>query len=324
VQKTGILITNLGTPRAPTASEIRIYLAEFLSDKHVVDFPAWLWQPILHGIILRTRPKRVARLYKKIWTNEGSPLLSFSRNIAASIKLVMDKQAHISTEVALGMRYGDPSLGVALRDLRESETNRLVVLPLYPQYSFTTTRSTVEAVRHETEKLAWTPDITTIADYHDHPSYISALANSIREHWRHTNKGEQLLFSFHGTPERVRRRGDPYYEQCLTTARLVANALELRENEWCTTFQSKFGPGKWLTPATDMTLRKMANEGIKRVDIVCPGFSADCLETLEEIADQNRAVFQSEGGEQFYYIPALNDRPDHIQALVDILTERLH
>lgn len=320
----GILLTNLGTPDAPTAEAVRRYLAEFLWDKNVVGLPRWIWWPVLHGIILRRRPPFIAEHYKKIWTPEGSPLLFISEKQGRKLQQQLEYSFQEPPTVVLGMRYGNPSLASSLEQLKKSGVTRIITFPLYPQYSVTTTKSTKEAVISALGELGWAPDVSTIAHYYNHPAYIAALANSIQEYRGVSGKGELLLFSFHGIPKRLVTRGDPYYDQCLKTARSVVEKLGLEQKEWRVTFQSKFGFGEWLSPATEETLRQLARDGLKSVDVICPGFSADCLETLEEIADMNRDVFLSEGGEQFHYIPALNDRPDHIQALVDIIKTHIN
>lgn len=324
MNNSGILLTNLGTPDSPTAEAVRRYLAEFLWDKNVVGLPRWIWWPVLHGIILRRRPPFIAEYYKKIWTSEGSPLLFISEKQCKKLQQQLEYSLQEPPKVVLGMRYGNPSLVSSLEELKKSGVTRIITFPLYPQYSVTTTKSTKEAVISALGELGWAPDVSTIAYYHDHPAYIAALVNSVQEYRGVSGKGELLLFSFHGIPKRLVTRGDPYYDQCLKTARSVAGKLGLEQKEWRVSFQSKFGFGEWLGPATEETLRQLARNGLESVDVICPGFSADCLETLEEIAVMNRDIFLSEGGKQFHYIPALNDRPDHIQALVDIINTHMN
>lgn len=320
---TGILVTNLGTPDAPTPPALRRYLAEFLWDPRVVEVPRPLWWLVLHGVILRIRPGRAAKSYRTVWTDAGSPLLVIARKQANLLQDALQQQIPGPVEVALGMRYGSPSIKQALETLRERGARRILALPLYPQYSATTTASTLDAIGKVFQDWRWVPDFRFISHYHDHPAYIAAVAASIREYRAQHGSEAHLLFSFHGIPKRYFLAGDPYHCECHKTARLVADALELDETRWDVTFQSRFGREEWLKPYTDHTLGKWAREGRRAVQVVCPGFSADCLETLEEIDEQNREIFLSAGGERFAYIPALNDRLDHIQALADIALQHL-
>ncbi len=319
----GILLTNLGTPDAPTAPALRRYLAEFLWDRRVVDVPRPLWWLILHGVILRIRPARSARLYRKVWSAEGSPLLVIARRQRELLQQQLDTQWPDRTRVVLGMRYGNPSIASALNELRAAGVQRLLVLPLYPQNSCSTTASTLDAVAEALRATRAVPALGFVADYHAVPAYIEALAASVRETQQAGAAVQRLLFSFHGTPERFRNEGDPYYQQCLTTARLTAEKLRLHDDEWQVSFQSRFGREPWLQPYTDEVLKQLPAQGIRHVQVICPGFSADCLETLEEIAEENREVFLHAGGESFQYIPALNDRPDHIAALAGIVAREL-
>lgn len=319
----GILLTNLGTPDAPTAPALRRYLAEFLWDRRVVDVPRPLWWLILHGVILRIRPARSAALYRKVWTADGSPLLSIARRQRELLQQQLERQWPGRTRVVLGMRYGRPSIAAALDELREAGVGQVLVLPLYPQNSCSTTASTLDAVAAALRVRRDVPALNFVADYHADAGYIDALAASVREARQADEPVQRLLFSFHGTPERFRSEGDPYYRQCLATARLTAERLGLAEDAWQVTFQSRFGREPWLQPYTDEVLRQLPAAGVKRVQVICPGFSADCLETLEEIAGENREVFLHAGGEAFQYIPALNDRPDHIAALAAIVAREL-
>ncbi len=318
--KTGVLLVNLGTPDEPTPKALRAYLREFLSDPRVVEMPRALWWPLLHGVILNIRPRRSAHAYRKIWTEAGSPLLVHSREQAERIGEQLRERYGDRVVVALAMRYGQPSIANALQELREEGIWRLLVLPLYPQYSATSTGSVFDAVSRELQCWRWVPELRTVASYHDDPDYIQALADHIRAFWqREGGHGVRLLFSYHGIPRRYFLAGDPYHCQCHKTSRLLAEALDLEEGSWQTTFQSRFGRERWLEPYTDKTLRQLAREGVKHVDVVCPGFAADCLETLEEIAMQNRKVFLKAGGEQFRYIPALNASDAHIDTLVGLI-----
>jgi len=319
----GVLLTNLGTPDAPTAPALRRYLAEFLWDRRVVDVPRPLWWLILHGIILRTRPARSARLYRKVWTADGSPLLHIARRQSELLQQQLERQWPGRTRVALGMRYGRPSIAAALDELRVAGARQVLVLPLYPQNSCSTTASTLDAVAAALRERRDVPALNFVADYHADAGYIDALAASVREARQDCEPVQLLLFSFHGTPERFRREGDPYYQHCLTTARLTAGCLGLNNDEWQVSFQSRFGREPWLQPYTDEVLRQLPAAGVKRVQVICPGFAADCLETLEEIAGENREVFLRAGGEAFQYIPALNDRSDHIAALAAIVVREL-
>ncbi len=316
---TGVLISNLGTPDAPTAPALRRYLGEFLWDPRVVDMPRWLWWLILHGVILRIRPARSAHSYEKVWSEQGSPLLANSQRQAAALQKVLKERFKGPLVVALGMRYGTPSLEDALDRLRAASAERVLLLPLYPQYSSATTASTFDAVAALLKKWKNIPELRLVKHYHDEPAYIRAVAESIRASRRGREPVERLLFSFHGLPQRFLAQGDPYHCECHKTARLIAEQLQLSEAEWKVSFQSRFGREPWLQPYTDHTLREWAEAGIKSVEVVCPGFSADCLETLEEIALQNRALFLQSGGECYHYIPALNDDAGHIAALADII-----
>lgn len=315
----GVLVTNLGSPDAPTPAAVRRYLAEFLSDPRVIEIPPALWWLILHGVILNTRPKRSAHAYQRIWREEGSPLLIISRRQAAALQQHLEQRMAGPVRVVLAMRYGNPALSAGLRELRAAGARRVVVVPLYPQYSGATTASTFDAVAAVLRGWRWLPELRFVTHYHDRPDYIAALANSIEEDWAAHGRGERLLFSFHGMPKRTLLLGDPYHCQCHKTARLVAERLRLGDGQWQVSFQSRFGRAEWLQPYTDKTLETWARQGMRRVDVVCPGFSADCLETLEEIAMLNKDGFVAAGGEDLHYIGALNERPDHIAMLADLV-----
>lgn len=318
---TGILITNLGTPDAPSAEALRRYLGEFLADPRIVEMPRLLWWLILHGVILRIRPRRSAHSYQKIWGEQGSPLAVISQRQAQALQILLKERFSGPVVLALGMRYGNPSIASALQQLRAMNARRILLFPLYPQYSAATTASTFDAVAEVFKTWRWLPELRMVNHYHDEPSYIKALAESIREAWSTRPAAERLLFSFHGIPKRSLLKGDPYHCECHKTARLVAEQLGLPDERWQVAFQSRFGREEWLKPYTDHTLREWAKSGTKSVDVVCPGFSADCLETLEEIAMQNRDVFLNAGGKQYNYISALNDRPAHIEMMADIVTK---
>ncbi len=317
--KLGVLLTNLGTPDQPTTASVRRYLAEFLWDPRVIEVPRPLWWLILNGVILRFRPRRSAAAYRKVWSEQGSPLLVNARAQENGIREALDDALPGRVEVTLGMRYGEPSIKDALRQLKAAGVTRLLVFPLYPQYSATTTASTFDALAAELQTWRWMPELRFISCYHDEPGYIDALAASIRDHWAAHGRGERLLFSFHGLPQSYLDKGDPYHCQCHKTARLVAEALELPAREWKLAFQSRVGGKPWLKPYTDHMLEEWGREGLRTVDVICPGFSADCLETLEEIAMQNAELFQEKGGGELRYIPALNQRPDHVHFLISMV-----
>lgn len=313
----GILLVNLGTPDAPTPSALRRYLKEFLWDPRVVEMWRPLWWLILHGVILTIRPRRSARSYASVWTPEGSPLLAISKRQLTAFEAQIQAAVPGPVQVALAMRYGNPSIAQGLETLRRSGARRLLIMPLYPQYSATTVGSVFDAVADTLKRWRWVPEPRFIHQYHDDPAYIEALAASVRRQWR-DKRGQLLLFSFHGLPKRYLLNGDPYYCQCQKSARLTAQALGLKEEQWRVTFQSRFGREQWLQPYTDHVLKALPAEGITDVDVVCPGFSADCLETLEEIAVENRDYFLQAGGQRYHYIEALNDSEDHIQVLTQL------
>ena len=319
----GVLLVNLGTPDAPTTAAVRRYLKQFLLDPRIVEIPRPLWWLILHGYILRFRPARSARAYQKVWTDEGSPLLLHSQDIAKSIGQHLATRYSASVNVALGMSYGQPSIDTALNQLFENGARRIVCLPLYPQYSGTTTASVFDAVSTALNRRRWVPEFRFISHYHDARGYIAAQAQNIREYWEQNGRGDKLLFSFHGLPKATLERGDPYHCQCLKTARLIAASLDLGEDDWVVTFQSRLGRAEWLRPYTDETVTELAKNGVERLDIVCPGFAADCLETLEEIAMQNAGFFTAAGGGSLNYIPALNARDDHVEFLVRLVEKNI-
>lgn len=313
--KTGVLLTNLGTPDAPTAPALRRYLAQFLADPRVIEVPRLLWMLILHGIILRIRPKKSAAAYAKIWTEEGSPLLVISQRQTEAVQKALGDQV----VVKLGMRYGNPAIPSALREFQEMGLRRIVMMPLYPQYAAATTASTFDALADELKTWRWVPSVNFLSGYMDNPLYISALAQSVQDHINEHGMPQKIIFSYHGMPKRYLDNGDPYHCFCCKTTRLVQEKLGLDKEQCMTTFQSRFGREEWLKPYTDETLEALPKEGIKNIAILSPAFSADCLETLEELEMENREIFTEAGGETYHYIPALNDREDHIAALVDEL-----
>lgn len=339
----GILLANLGTPDAPTTGAVRRFLAEFLWDPRVVETPRWLWWLALHGIILRIRPAKSAHAYRLIWTPQGSPLMFHGRALAETLRDMLSGARRIvptlppeeppagrpSTGIpsrneggapllALGMSYGSPSIPQALTQLRQAGARRLIVLPLYPQYSGTTTGSVFDRVSRELQRWRWVPELRFINGYHDDDAYIEALAMSVRDHWREHER-THLLFSFHGIPQRYCQAGDPYEHQCRETARRVAGQLGLSAAGWTVSFQSQIGREAWLRPYTDEFLLQQARAGHKRMTVICPGFAVDCLETLEEIAIRNRHMFMEHGGEYYTYVPALNAGERHALALAGVI-----
>ncbi len=320
--KIGILVSNLGTPDAPTSSALRRYLREFLWDQRIVNMARLPWWFILQ-VILLLRPRHAAKAYKKVWSDEGSPLLAISKRQHSALQKQLQADIEEPVHIVLGMRYGSPSIADAMEELRAANVDRVLFLPLYPQYSSSTTASTFDAVAQAVKKWWWVPEFRFINNYHDDSGYIKSLVASIHETWEKNGQSEILIFSFHGTPTRFLNEGDPYHCMCQKTARLVAESLGIVESRWQVTFQSIFGREEWLQPYTIKTLQTLGQSGIKSVDVICPGFSADCLETLEEIEEQNKQAFIQAGGEAFHYIPALNDRSDHIQALSQIIRRNL-
>ena len=318
--RTAVVYCTVGTPDQPTAPALRRYLAEFLGDQRVVEIPRALWWLILHGVILRLRPKKSAAKYASVWTPEGSPLKVWTEKQATLLRGYLGERGHQVT-VRYAMRYGNPSIASVLAELKAQGVNRILIATAYPQYSGTTTASVFDAVALWALNTRQLPELRFINRYHDERGYIEALAKKIRTHWRHHGQSEQLVMSFHGVPERTRDLGDPYHCECQKTGRLLAEQLGLAKDRYRVTFQSRFGKAKWLEPYTEPTLIALAQAGTKSVDVVCPGFTSDCLETLEEIGMEAREAFLHAGGEQFQYIACLNDSPDWIRALAD-LTER--
>lgn len=329
--KIGVLITNLGTPDAPTKQALKPYLKQFLSDPRVVEPPParWLWQLILNGIILNTRPAKSAEAYATVWDSEGAgaPLLNISQRQVAGIRQAVIDQIGAPLaeliEFELGMRYGNPSIPSALQALQAKGCQKILVLPLYPQYAGATTASTFDAVMDELKTWRWIPEVRWINQYHRSSGYIKALANSIREYQAEHGKPQLLVMSYHGIPQRYWDHGDHYPCACHVTSRLVAEELGLAEKEYKVTFQSRFGKEEWVKPYTDETMMNLPKEGIKDIQVICPGFSADCLETIEEIGEENREYFEEAGGEKFGYIPCLNDRTDHTHALGELVLQHL-
>jgi len=311
--KTGILLANLGTPEAPTPDAVKRYLRQFLSDRRVVDTSRLLWWPLLRGVILPIRSPRVAKLYQSVWMEEGSPLMVFSRRQQQALAARLD-----DVPVALGMSYGSPSLDSAVEELLAQDVDHIVVLPLYPQYSCSTVAAVWDELGRILAKKRHIPGISFIRDYADEQAYITALANSVRAAFARHGEPDVLLLSYHGIPQRYADEGDDYPQRCRDTTRELVSALGLPPEKVMMTFQSRFGREPWLTPYTDETMKMLGEKGVKHIQVMCPGFAADCLETLEEIAVQNREFFLEAGGQKYEYIPALNDSPDHIDMMVSL------
>lgn len=318
VSRVGVLLVNLGTPPAPTAAALRPYLRQFLSDPRVIEIPRAVWWPILHLIILNTRPRKSAQKYASIWTPEGSPLLVYTKRQATLLKGYLGERTRTPLLVDYAMRYGEPSVEQGILRLKAAGCDRLLVLPLYPQYAASSTGSVFDAVAATVKRLRNPPELRLIKHFHDHPGYIATLAESVRAHWATHGRPDRLIMSFHGVPRFTLEKGDPYHCECQKTARLLAENLGLAPDAWQVTFQSRFGRAEWLTPYTQPTLEALARQGVGRVDVICPGFVADCLETLEEIAVEAKTAFLAAGGREFHYIPCPNDRPDFIRALADL------
>jgi protoporphyrin/coproporphyrin ferrochelatase len=320
--RTAVVLCNLGTPDAPTPAAVRRYLAEFLSDHRVVEIPKLPWWMILHGVILRTRPAQSAKKYASIWTPEGSPLKLWTEKQAKQLGSQLSQRGH-AVMVRYAMRYGTPSIGSVLDELKAQGVTRVLILPLYPQYSGTTTASVNDAVYGWAQKTRNIPEMRFVGRYHDDPGYIAALANRVGEHWASNGRPDKLVLSFHGVPKRTLVLGDPYHCECFKTARLLGEQLGLSKDELLVTFQSRLGQAEWLQPYTEPTLIALAKQGIKRVDVMCPGFTSDCLETLEEINQEAREAFLHAGGKEFNYLPCLNDQTEWIGALSSIAIQHL-
>ena len=320
--RTAVLLCNLGTPDEPTPAALRRYLAEFLGDPRVVEIPRPVWLLILHGIILRVRPKKSAAKYAGIWMPEGSPLKVWTEKQATLLRGYLGERGHQLT-VRYAMRYGNPSIASVMDELQAEGVTRVLVLPAYPQYSGTTTASVVDGIMNWARNVRHLPELRFVNRYHDDAGYIQALARTIRAHWAANGQGDQLVMSFHGVPERTLQLGDPYHCECHKTARLLAEQLGLAKDRYKVTFQSRFGKAKWLEPYTEPTLIELAQKGLKSVDVVCPGFTSDCLETLEEINMEAREAFLHAGGERFGYVPCVNDHPEWIRALANVAERHL-
>tara|TARA_B100000886_G_scaffold426_1_gene301 strand:+ start:2616 stop:3638 length:1023 start_codon:yes stop_codon:yes gene_type:complete len=318
----GVLLSNLGTPDKPKRKELRVYLKEFLSDPRVIETPKLIWQIILNGIILNTRPQKSAKNYQKVWTDQGSPLLVILNKQKQLTQELLGKE-NLEIEFTIGMRYGNPSIKKGLEELREKNCNKIIVLPMYPHYCAATTGSTFDEVTNTMQKWRWVPSLRFISTYHDNPDYIKALANSIKKHWDKHGKPDKILFSYHGIPKKYFTKGDPYHCLCSKTTRLVREQMGLSEEFAITTFQSRFGPEEWLQPYTDKTVEQLAKNKLEHLQIIAPGFSSDCLETIEELDGENREIFKEHGGEKFSYVPCLNDQDDHISLIGALIKNEL-
>ncbi|MDO5687221.1 MAG: ferrochelatase [Neisseria sp.] len=315
--KSGVLLLNLGSPAAPTAAAVRPYLAQFLSDQRVVEKKAWQWLPILHGVILRLRPAKSAALYRHIWQENGSPLIVHTHHLAAALA------ARLSVPVYSAMTYGNPSVLEVVQRMKQDGITRMVCLPLFPQYAGSAGGAALDALWRTLLRSRYQPSVTTVSDFHAFPPYIAALAAKIRRSWQAHGRGEVLVLSFHGIPLAQHTAGDPYVAQCYATARALAQALEMGEQDYRVTFQSHFGRDPWVKPATQAVLHELPAQGIRKIDVTCPGFVCDCLETLEEIALSGKEIFTAAGGEAYHYIGCLNDEAENVEALAQLLALHL-
>jgi len=322
IASTAILLVNLGTPEAPTAAAVRRYLREFLSDRRVVEIPRVIWNPILHGLVLTTRPKRSAERYQAIWTKDGSPLMLYTQRQATLLHGLLGERLRAPLVIDYAMRYGEPSIAGVVEKLKRAGCERLLVLPLYPQYAASTTATALDSVFATLAQTRNVPELRVVKHFHDHPAYIRALGDLVRDYWRANGRPDSLVMSFHGLPQYTLDRGDPYHCECQKTARLLADELELAEGSWQIAFQSRFGRAEWLKPYTTTVLEGLARKH-SRVDVICPGFVADCLETLEEIGIEGRETFRAAGGAVLRLLPCLNDRPGWIEALAAIARDSL-
>jgi len=319
----GILLVNLGTPDAPTPRALRPYLKEFLSNSRVIEIPRWIWWLVLNGVILNTRPKKSAEKYALIWTPEGSPLKVHTERQTRLLQGFIGERVKPVPMVEYAMSIGNPSISEVLSRMKQHGCERILVLPLYPQYAASSTAAAFDAVFSQLKKMRNVPAIRTVKHYHDHPGYINALAQNVRDYWIKTGKPDKLVISFHGVPRFTLDKGDPYHCECQKTGRLLAEALNLDTSQFQVCFQSRFGKTEWLKPYTTEILEQLGKQNSRRIDVVCPGFVSDCLETLEEIAMEGRTTFVQAGGQKFHYIPCLNERDDWIHVLADIALANL-
>ncbi len=319
-KKRGVLIVNLGSPDKASLMAVRRFLKQFLSDPRVVNLPRFLWWGILNLLILPFRPFKSVKAYREVWTEAGSPLIVFTESLVAKVSQYYQKKPLINVKMA--MSYGKPSLNSALRQFKQEQVEQLIIIPLYPQYSSTTTASVFDAVTLELQKWRNIPELSFISDYHQNPVYIKAISDSIQKAWQQKPKNKLLLMSFHGLPEQLTKWGDPYFDQCHISAKLIAKSLGLKPKQWKIVFQSRFGRAKWLQPYCIETLMELPEQGFKAIDIICPGFAVDCLETLEEINMTNQSLFLSAGGDDYCYIPALNETQGNVDLMVDLIESR--
>jgi ferrochelatase len=320
-ERIGVLLVNSGTPASPEPRDVRKFLEGLLSDRRVVELPRLFWYPILYGLILPLRPRRIAAKYRHIWMDEGSPLIVLSERLRTELSSALSQKTLAPLSIELGMLYSPPSVHDALERLRNAGSQRILVVPLFPQYCGATTGAVYDQVNAELRRWRWLPEMRFIASYEDQPGYIEALRASVASHWEQHGRTKHLIVSFHGIPEVYAHSGDPYFHKCKHTARLLADELMLGENQWSVSFQSRFGPGSWLKPYTIEVMAQLPRRGIDAVTVVCPGFSVDCLETLEEIEIENRQAFMAAGGKTFQYVPALNARPEHARFLADLIAQ---
>ncbi|MDE2342381.1 MAG: ferrochelatase [Betaproteobacteria bacterium] len=323
VLKTGVLVVNLGTPDAPEKGALRRYLGQFLSDPRVVEIPRLFWWPILHGIILNTRPARSAKKYASIWSPEGSPLRVHTERQAAGLAERLAARVASPTAVTYAMRYGQPSIAAGIAELKARHCDRILLLPLYPQYAASTTASSMDALFDALRSYRNVPGVRVVRHYHDHPAYIEALRQRVESYWAVHGRPDKLVMSFHGVPRYTLDRGDPYHCECLKTGRLLGEALGLQPEQYAVSFQSLFGRAEWIKPYTEPLVRQFGRDGVGNLHVVCPGFPADCLETLEEIGMEVKTAFLTEGGREYHYIPALNEEPAWLDALTEIALEHL-
>ena len=333
VEKVGVILVNLGTPQAPTTFAVARYLRQFLSDPRVVEVPRLLWWLLLNFLIIPLRSKKVSNNYRSIWLDDGSPLKVITERQVAALQAAFNKESREEKTSGVksrreyictyAMTYGDQSIASSVKSLRDRGVNKIVMLPLFPQYSASTTAAVYDQLAELVKKYRHIPDIRVVHHYYDHSGYIAALENSVRQHWQKNGQAECLLMSFHGIPKKYVDQGDPYYAQCLETARALAQSLDLSSQQWAFSFQSRFGRLEWVKPYTDVVLQKWGARGLESVDVICPAFSSDCLETLEEIDQENRQLFLQVGGGKFEMIPCLNDSPLHIQLFKDLVCSQL-
>lgn len=321
--KVGVLLINLGTPAQPTKASVKAYLKEFLSDKRVIELPKWLWWIILNSLVLAIRPKKSTKKYQSIWLPEGSPLAIYTQKQTELLRNQLEALQISNIVVDYAMRYGAPSIAEVISKMQQQNVTKLIVLPLYPQYASSSSGTALEKVFQCISQQRHIMDVRTIKNFHDHPAYIKALALSIEQHWQAHGKAEKLLFSFHGVPLKTLEQGDPYFCECHKSARLIAEQLELSKDDYIVAFQSRFGKAKWVEPATQTTLQELPKKGIRHLDVICPGFVSDCLETLEEIAIEGKEIFMNAGGKQFNYIPCLNGQDFGVTALQEIIIPHL-